>query len=370
MTVTEVALTVLASAQLIGGGTTALAGCPVSKTLTSGYSTFATDEAPSGYVADGYLNSVSCSWTIAPVTESDWDKIKVIFDDCEIDSGDVVSFYDASGQYPSTKALYTVDSNCKSGITEVTLSLKSIRVVWTTDISTSARGFVASYVVVSNGLDTGGLIGGLVAAGVSIAVLGALATCTCIILRYRVREKYNASLLVEASTYDQAEEPVPPHHEVTLVALKELEASGMSLSKTRLAFGLGEKEAAPVNVCLEDSVELMNLNPYPIRYHAYVPNGGQAFICSLRPAKGIIPPKAAFSVVVKWTMLYTTKVDRLIKVCFTKPGCHNKDGSGTGYIQITGEGAISDRLDPADIVIEPIALGQGASGAVYKGMYR
>jgi len=136
-----------------------------------------------------------------------------------------------------------------------------------------------------------------------------------------------------------------------------------------LTFDLGETGACPIMQPVTDSVFIRNDTEAPLYYCFFVPIAASHEI-DIRPGKGTMEPGEGRNVVIKCTLLYTTTLDKRIKLIVKNPDDGNDVKPVVRYLNFSLKGKSSFRLDPDEITLEPTAFSRGASGAVYRGMCR
>ncbi|KAH3756208.1 serine/threonine-protein kinase STY13 [Pelomyxa schiedti] len=332
-------------------------GCDPETLLETGTGTFSSDnDVPDGQ-ATRYLSSATCSWIVEP--SGKFDQIEFNFDMIDLQSQDSVSYYVDDETDP--RSIYLGVSGEVEGHT---VDAKKLTFVLTASSLTSNRGFVISYDTVKLPLSTYavaliatvcGLIGVLAAAG--LVALGIM------FLKRRKRRLLEA--LNTPAEFVDAEE----YHDVSFNATESnsaLEGAGIAISKVLLDFDLTGKDVFPVNEKRTDSIEIINNTGRGVHYTFYVPNHEHMLTVSLRPGVGYLPPKGKMLVTLDVTLLYTTHVELPIKFEVISGG----ETLVSTYLQLKLEGAISDRLDPNEIRLEPNPLAAGAFGAVFRGVYR
>ena len=142
-------------------------------------------------------------------------------------------------------------------------------------------------------------------------------------------------------------------------------------------FGLHAGVAWPVMKPITDTILLHNNSGRSFEYCLFLPVGQYMFKLSATPGKGILKPHSSKSIVLELSLLCTTRVSRKIKLSIYSPDSgggdeehdHNKS-LASAHFELRGEGQISDRLDPADITLDPTPIGQGSYGTVYPGAYK
>eukprot|EP00727_Mastigamoeba_balamuthi_P010843 m51a1_g6381 putative protein kinase domain containing protein (1721) ;mRNA; f:150919-157138 len=144
-----------------------------------------------------------------------------------------------------------------------------------------------------------------------------------------------------------------------------LRAMGVALSKQSLTFGVTAKGVFPVNVPRSDEFEVTNQNMYDVRYRVLLPHDPARLEVSVSPSRGRVPAYGQVTFAAEIKMLYTSSVHKRLKVEFSSSG-----RTAVGVIDINLEGAVSERIDPDEIVLFMPPLSSGAYGTVYRGSYR
>jgi len=176
-----------------------------------------------------------------------------------------------------------------------------------------------------------------------------------------------------------------------------------------LRFGLEDRMPCPVMVEQKQIFTISNYSDVPLAFCFFHPVDTYTIQCSLVPGKGTLAPGSGIRVEATLKLMYTTRVDTSIK-CAVWRGAR---GSGDFYSFATSdgltaplpngaplaegepdpehafqealnqskplksarltihlEGAVSERIDPGEVVLNPDPLGEGAYGVVYSGKYR
>jgi serine/threonine protein kinase/ABC-type branched-subunit amino acid transport system substrate-binding protein len=141
-------------------------------------------------------------------------------------------------------------------------------------------------------------------------------------------------------------------------------------------FGVARGTRCPVNEELLDVITLINHSAKPVRYTITVPTSGEeyAFELTAKPGVGTLKPKETRQINLAFKLLFTTKVNRWVKVVFEPPQstASAREGSapkGT-YVAVRLEGVVSARIDPMELELYGKPIGEGAFGIVYRGKYR
>jgi ABC-type branched-subunit amino acid transport system substrate-binding protein len=130
-------------------------------------------------------------------------------------------------------------------------------------------------------------------------------------------------------------------------------------------FGVARGTRCAVNETLDDKMVLVNHSNQRVNYTITVPTSGDeyAFELNAKPGVGTLAPNEKREVVLRFKLLFTTKVQRWVKVAF-------EGADGAVYVALRVEGAVSTRIDPMELELYGKPIGEGAFGVVYRGKYR
>jgi hypothetical protein len=130
-------------------------------------------------------------------------------------------------------------------------------------------------------------------------------------------------------------------------------------------FGVARGTRCAVNETLDDKMVLVNHSNQRVNYTITVPTSGDeyAFELNAKPGVGTLAPNEKREVVLRFKLLFTTKVQRWVKVAF-------EGAEGAVYVALRVEGAVSTRIDPMELELYGKPIGEGAFGVVYRGKYR
>jgi serine/threonine protein kinase len=133
-------------------------------------------------------------------------------------------------------------------------------------------------------------------------------------------------------------------------------------------FGVARGTRCNVNEELLDTITLINHTNKPVDYAITVPTSGEEYAFDLvaKPGVGTLKPKETRQINLTFKLLFTTKVNRWVKVVFA-PAEGKTDGT---YVAVRLEGVVSARIDPMELELYGKPIGEGAFGIVYRGKYR
>eukprot|EP00727_Mastigamoeba_balamuthi_P005875 m51a1_g1907 putative protein kinase domain containing protein (956) ;mRNA; r:793753-796930 len=309
----------------------------------------ANDHPPAG-LAMAYPASVVCTWLLAP----DWpasnnQRFTLDFALISLDLSDHLKLIWGSSADEKREIL-------KGELEGKTLVVHARQLY--SDGSIAGKGFVLSYTTHSDPpleiiLSTvfSFLVGG-------VCVVAAAACC------YFRRRKRKFLVLPPAEVLSPADERELLRVDASIVDAEVEHMTGVGGSPPVLAFGLQAKAAFPVGAELTETIRLRNSTGSSVPFRVYVPDCSSVLALSVQPSQGSIPARGTADVSVRATLLYTTRLRRVVKVAL--------GGGLARYLAfaIDAEGALSDRLDPEEIEIQAPPLSSGAHGTVYRGMYR
>ncbi|KAH3761386.1 serine/threonine-protein kinase STY8 [Pelomyxa schiedti] len=315
-----------------------------------------------------YLFGHSCLWEISPSGSFDVIEFTLVF--WNVERGDCINFYlyDSSGvqlDVPET----TIYGGTKVGT--ISFTAKKVAVELLSSISNEGNGFILQYNTNRTPFPKfGSALIAVTGFAFLIAVLS-LASVFFLWLYRKHKEKSRAAMEVPAAILPSS---VDSELQSILSSLSQegaeddmerlLGNAGIHLSKTKLDFGLGSSDVFPVNEEQVDDMVLVNRGRHPVDYCFFVPD--KPCIClSIKPGKGRIPPHKSTIVHFEVKLLYTTYFEGVIRL--------QVEGNSEAvhvHFPIKLQGAVSDRLDPDEIMLEPLPLAAGGFGCVFKGAYR
>eukprot|EP00727_Mastigamoeba_balamuthi_P007388 m51a1_g327 putative serine-threonine protein (1044) ;mRNA; f:455802-459694 len=319
--------------------------------LTGAAGVVTSDEGAQSESDAFYALSDNCSWVIDPA--GDADTIRLEFEWLALGMDDSLSVYSGARRLevfehtppPPVRRTY------RSG---------RLRLVLVSDHKTTAAGFRLRYTSSHSPMSASLKVAIVLPTILGVVIVAGAGTYVAKQLADRRRERRLRLLSAPPELLD-AREATEADNEALARALLE---RGITLSKTSLDFGL-QSEAFPVLRQMCDTLLVRNCSSRSLAYVVYVPSAPEYFEMSFLPGRGTVRPHHGIALGVSFRLLLTTRVDRRVKIVFTVGG-----ESLPVYVDLALEGAISDRLDPAEITLEPAPLGSGGFGAVYRGIYR
>jgi len=197
----------------------------------------------------------------------------------------------------------------------------------------------------------------------------------------------------------------------------DMKSINFECSDYDLRFGLEERVPCPVMTELHQVITITNSSNVPLAFCFFHPVENYTLQCSLVPGKGTLAPGTGIRVQVNLKLMYTTRLDASIKCAVWRgargPGDFYAFATADGItaetvpekpkkknplddeeeetvdpsvqfqeriskskplkvarLTIHLEGAVSERIDPTEVVLNPDPLGEGAYGVVYSGRYR
>ena len=179
------------------------------------------------------------------------------------------------------------------------------------------------------------------------------------------------------------ERPEPAMDDETLGWTALSASSGLEVATHVLHFGLEARAAFPVMEDQTEQVVFTNTSSRPLQFRISHPVDENAYECYAEPGMGTLLPAYGVRVVFHFRLKYTTRVVTHFRVAvwnnsagstvagfcgFAVPDGRAPDASA--LVGVALEGAMSERLDPNEIVLSSEPLGVGAFGVVYPGQYR
>eukprot|EP01105_Mastigella_eilhardi_P008979 TRINITY_DN2145_c0_g4_i1.p1 TRINITY_DN2145_c0_g4~~TRINITY_DN2145_c0_g4_i1.p1 ORF type:complete len:1148 (+),score=277.18 TRINITY_DN2145_c0_g4_i1:35-3478(+) len=356
-------------------------GCSTSAVLANAAGSFSSDHAPEGLPMT-YLIETTCAWLISPT--GSFDEVVLDFTFFSIENADVVSIFksDAAG----TTGELVLALSGPLGPTKVTVKSQHVLIQFVSDYATAGYGFTVEYSTRKNPFPkvaivaiavSIGFIGFLVAAA-AIVLLG-ISVVTLLRWRRRLLEEalYAPPYIVPPMELEALVGQVPDPEE----GAASLKLAGVTSNKFVLDFGLASRDVCPVQDLLQDSIVLTNLSGHSKPYRFFIPENTFKYECDLKPGRGVIPPHRQITVNITFKLLYTAHVQLPLRLevahsrditssTASSASSFTEDNTTSTFFQIQLEGALSDRLDPEDISLEPIPLATGGFGTVFRGVYR
>jgi len=157
---------------------------------------------------------------------------------------------------------------------------------------------------------------------------------------------------------------------------------GLEVKTHILQFNLESQATFPVMEDQTESVMFSNTSSKPLQFRISHPVDENVYECYAEPGMGTLLSGYGVCVVFHFKLKYTTRVTTKFQVevwnnnsgstiagfCgFSEP---DKPADCIAFIGTELEGAMSERLDPNEIVLNSEPLGVGAFGVVYPGQYR
>jgi len=376
-----------------------------------------------------YVQQTNCTWYIEPEGKG-VDIIRVNFTRFRLaSSGDIllVRSLNSNGEIDkNSKVLAKYSGTVIPQIKE--FEAKRIALVFTTSYQGSSLGFRLNYDVITKPI-SGGVIAVIVIAGVLVAVCVVIGIVMLSVRNKRLRsEALKHARAAESEPWvlgigedeilrsDRSigkEGVMPERYELEKILgwmdMKDLE---FECSEYDLRFGLEERMPCPVMVEQKQVITITNASDEPLAFCFFHPVENYTWQCSLVPGKGTLAPGTGVRIQVTFKLMYTTRVDTSIKcavwrgargpgdfyafatadgLCAPGPSAKPTEGDNenendpyrafqealnkseplkTARLTIHLEGAVSERIDPSEVVLNPEPLGEGAYGVVYSGRYR
>jgi len=302
---------------------------------------------------------------------------------------------------------------------------EKIALIFTTSYQGSSRGFRLNYSVTTDPL-SGGAIAAIVIAG--LIVIGAIVAAVVMLWIREKKLRSEALAYAKAATSEpwevsESEEELlkndrnigkegemPEQSELEkMLGWMDMKDVEFECDTYDLRFGLEDRMPCPVMVEQKQVITILNKSEIPLAFCFFHPVDTYTIQCSLVPGKGTIAPGNGVRVEATLKLMYTTRVDASIK-CAVWHGAHGPgafysfatadglvaplpnsaplaEGEAdpeqvfrealnkatplkTARLTIHLEGAVSERIDPSEVVLNPDPIGEGAYGVVYSGKYR
>eukprot|EP00727_Mastigamoeba_balamuthi_P012389 m51a1_g7773 putative protein kinase domain containing protein (982) ;mRNA; r:156412-159658 len=311
-----------------------------------------------------YMAYTHCVWRIRP--PGSYDRIALSFELLDLGLGDTLSV--VIGDRADGLAAAVLVGSAAPPVRE--FSARSLTIVLGADYSNVGRGFVATYYTVTDPL-SGGAVAGIAAAAtvVGSVAVGALPVAALLLLRRR-RAARERLLDTPAETW-------PPEDEAADGAeagdVSTFEGTDVEIDKAALSFGVAAEGAAAVGTPLGDVLTVTNHTAGPVCVRTLVPDGAHVFALVAKPGAICISPGYGVELSFQFVLRYTTRVRRRVRV-EVRAGSDIRDTSSrplcVAHVRLALDGAISEWVDPDDLVVEPKPIGSGSSGAVYRAEYR
>ncbi|KAH3763438.1 Serine/threonine-protein kinase [Pelomyxa schiedti] len=317
-----------------------------------------------------YLNKVECRWFVD--VGKKYDKILFEFEFIAF-WGDTVAIYysDSKGNQGDLVRMYSWSPSA-ADLAPITIESTKILVVMSSDNQMTDIGFAMNFTAQKEPLPS-------FAIGIIVVVLGivgvvGLGAAGAGLVFFAKRQRR----LAQAARNAPAEKmPAMTKEEIAAVLAKTSERDehltevGLGLDKPTLTFGLAESDACPVMQQLDDELVVMNRSKRRMHYCFYVANTPHLMELSITPGTGFIPSRSAVRVKVKFILKYTTHYEHPVKLEM-KPA-NAKEGEEeieTLWVMVKLEGAVSERIDPEEVMLDPLPIASGGFGSVFGGVYR
>eukprot|EP01105_Mastigella_eilhardi_P025407 TRINITY_DN6906_c0_g1_i2.p1 TRINITY_DN6906_c0_g1~~TRINITY_DN6906_c0_g1_i2.p1 ORF type:complete len:907 (-),score=175.93 TRINITY_DN6906_c0_g1_i2:1480-4167(-) len=361
---------------------------------------FATVVAPNGEIslagaAGFYPPNLNCSWLIAPRGDAAGG-LSLTVSRMSVDASDRLSIYNVDVE-GGRVLLGTYHRLCPPPHAPIHARGPAALIVFTSDGSRSGRGFTLKYLGYAAAADTvahaaalevatnescggsGGwrtraCIAAVVVVPVSCAAVAASVLAGCAAAAVHAQRRCRRCVSDDDCSEEEGAEVWSDYDaeaaELSEPAVQQTDSRpcAATVEPLRLSFGSAPGVCCPVGVTLEETVTLSNASRSRLRYTFYLPQDAAVFACTVIPGRGTLPPRGSAVVTIHFMLHYTTAVRRHVKVVFTDS--HNVEHARV-FLLIDLEGAVSDSIDPEDIVLETgDPLGSGGFGSVYKGLYK
>ncbi|KAH3763900.1 Serine/threonine-protein kinase [Pelomyxa schiedti] len=333
------------------------------------------DTPPSGLYDDmHFVTDTSCSWLISPINK--FEELVIDFPFVGLDKGGRVTLYTSNYSGYPIDLISSINTEAPAPLV---LRDKNIYVYFSG--STSSHGFVLHYstrmIPISNVA-----IGFIVVAIIFGAVCGSVGAGAAIFFVVRRRKRSLHAL----RTMPGEKTPLLSKEELAGTAArfagKELATAGFVMKKTKLDFDIAESDACPVMQQLRDIIKIKNRSNHTAAYSVFLPDAPHLVKITATPGRGLIPSGGVVVVDLALTLQYTTHYDQPIRVEVyaasslkaaraiwdTPPA--DREIVGGAFVNVKLEGAVSERIDPEEVMLDPTPLASGGFGSVFRGVYR
>jgi len=407
-------------------------GCGLETTLTSRSSVIDSDSGSEKENPNPlYIKNTNCTWYIIPEGKG-IDRISINFTRFDLaSSADVlyIRTLNKEGQLDRNSQILARHKGL-SAPANSTFPYDKLAIVLVTTYQGSSLGFRLEYEVITDPLD-GGVIAAIVL--VSVLVLAGIVT-VIVLLALRSKKKHGEALKLAKAAPSEPWVLTPEEEEVVacdrdigkegvmpeqvelekILGWMDMKELNFECSDYDLRFGLEERMPCPVMTELKQVITITNTSNVPLAFCFFHPVENYTLQCSLVPGKGTLAPGTGIRVQVTLKLMYTTRLDASIKCSVWRgargsgdfyafatadgitavPAAEKKSENENGEeetvdpsaqflerisqskpeksarLTIHLEGAVSERIDPTEVVLNPDPLGEGAYGVVYSGRYR
>ncbi|KAH3759485.1 Serine/threonine-protein kinase [Pelomyxa schiedti] len=307
-----------------------------------------------------YAALSNCKWLVS-MKDTKFDIIELNFTFVEIDSADAITLFYTDGEGNIADSFTSITS-------PVLVEVKANQVIvqLKTGGSTSDPGFVVEFKGKRQPL-AAVVVGFIIVVcilAVICAVIASIFGIAFAIRRHRrhLRAAQNAPAKLLPHDLDH-ESMAAAHNPSTTIEISEqiLVENHLRADKLQLDFGLKVGDAFPVDSPLTDTLSLNNLGSHPVPYCFYVPDQPHLMQLQIYPGEGVIPSQGSVNLRVTFALLYTAHIEHSIRLQIGESGI---------YLPLRFEGAVSQKIDPEEIMLDPVPLAAGSFGSVFKGVYR
>ncbi|KAH3758711.1 Serine/threonine-protein kinase [Pelomyxa schiedti] len=315
-----------------------------------------------------YLSNNNCRWFL-DMSGFRIDFIRFTF--TFIDVSDFVSFYysDSAGTYGDMYAQLTTVS--AGNLEPIEMKATHVIVELYADPQNTRHGFILEYEAMRRPITAIG-VGVVIVVCAIVAILGLTATSVALFFLVKRRRRIaRAARMAPAEKMERmmTKEEIQSALSTNKESDQMLEKMGLGIDKDKLTFGLSESDACPVSQKLEDEVTLKNHTDKSIHFCFKVPDISHVCELNATPGVGILPAKKELIVHIEFMLKYTTHFEHPIKVEFLQPS-HGEQVVASMWLSIQVEGAVSESIDPEEVMLNPTPLAAGGFGSVFGGVYR
>ncbi|KAH3758713.1 Serine/threonine-protein kinase [Pelomyxa schiedti] len=313
-----------------------------------------------------YMNKNVCRWFL-DISGFRIDFIRFTF--TYVDVADLISLYysDSSGELGDMYGQWSGIS--ASDLDPIEMDTTHVVLEFDAGAQNSLHGFIVNYEAMQSKITPIGIGVAVVVCGIA-GVLGmAAASIGLFFLVKRQRRITREARMAPAEKMERmmTKEEIQSALDTNKDSGQTLEKMGLGVDKEKLTFGLSESDAFPVSQKLEDEVILENSSDKSIHFRFSVPDVPHVCELNATPGVGILPAQKALRVRIEFMLKYTTHFEHPVKIEFLR---HGDQVVASTWLSIQVEGAVSESIDPDEVMLNPTPLAAGGFGSVFGGVYR